>query len=63
MTGKLSLAAVAVAFAMLAMPGTASAHFHKHSWSKMDCALFGWMDHRRCHKAVKHKHRHKHAHK
>lgn len=55
MKGKLSLAAVAVAFAMLATPGTASAHFNKHGWCKKDCFL-GWMHHGHCKKVVKKKH-------
>ena len=51
MKGKLSLAAVAVAIAMLASPATASAHFNKHGWCAKDCFL-GWMHHG-CKKAVK----------
>ena len=60
MKGKLTLATVAVAFAMLAMPGSASAHFDRHGWRKMECCMFGWMHHGFCKKVVKHK-RYKHA--
>jgi hypothetical protein len=42
MKGKLTLATVAVAFTMLAMPATASAHFDRKVWSRVDC-LFSWM--------------------
>jgi hypothetical protein len=48
MKSKLTLATVALAFAVLAMPGTASAHFDRHVWKKVDCVLFGWMHHGRC---------------
>jgi hypothetical protein len=63
MKGKLTLAAVAVAFAMLSVPGTASAgHYRDWGWSKRD--HWGWM-HRGwdCErKVVKYKKKH-HVHK
>jgi hypothetical protein len=58
MKGKLTLAAVAVAFAMLSVPGTASAGHYRYDWSKRD--HWGWM-HRGwdCErKVVKHKKKH-----
>lgn len=52
MKGKLTLAAVAVAFAMLSVPGTASAGgFGRYDWCKRDC-FWGWMDRGRCAKKV-----------
>lgn len=42
---KMTAAAVAIAFAVMAMPGAASAHFHKRTWSKVECNMFGWMHH------------------
>jgi hypothetical protein len=64
MKGKLSLAAVAVAFVTMAVPGTASAHFDRYrsDWCKRDC-MFGWMHRWDCQrKVVKHRHKH-HVHK
>ena len=52
MKGKLTLAAVAVAFAMMSVPGTASAgHFGRYDWCKRDC-FWGWMHRDRCAKKV-----------
>jgi hypothetical protein len=42
MKSKLSLATVALAFCVTAMPGAASAHFDCKSWRRMDC-MFAWM--------------------
>jgi hypothetical protein len=42
MKGKLSLAAVAVVFATMALPGTASAGFDRYDCWRRDC-MFGWM--------------------
>jgi hypothetical protein len=66
MKGKLSLAAVAVAFVTMAVPGTASAHFDRYDyrsdWCKRDC-MFGWMHRWDCQRKVgKHRHKH-HVHK
>lgn len=47
MKGKLTAVAVAIAFAMMAMPGTASAHYHKRTWTK-DCMTFGWVHNWKC---------------
>ena len=55
MKGKLTLAAVAVAFAMMSVPGTASAGHFGRDWCKRDC-FWGWMDRGSCaKKVVKHK--------
>jgi hypothetical protein len=43
MKSKISLAALAVAAVMLAMPANAQAGFHSHGWAKMEKCLFGWM--------------------
>jgi hypothetical protein len=52
MKGKLTLAAVAVAFAMMSVPTTASAgHFGRYDWCKRDC-FWGWMHRDRCAKKV-----------
>jgi hypothetical protein len=59
MKTKLTLATVAVAFAVLAMPGAASAHFDRRDWRMDTCRkdrVFGWMYQWHCKKAVKHKH-------
>ena len=66
MKSKLTLATLAAAFAMMSMPGIASAHFKRHDW-RMDWRMervdwckkdrvFGWMYQWRCKKAVKHRH-------
>ena len=55
MKGKLTLAAVAVAFAMMSVPGTASAgHFGRYDWCKRDC-FWGWMHRGDCKNKVVHK--------
>ena len=72
MKSKLTLATVAVAFAMMSMPGAASAHFDRRDW-RMDWRMervdwckkdrvFGWMYQWRCKKAVKHRHYVHHRH-
>ena len=43
MKTKISLAGLALAALMLAMPASAEAGFHKHGMFKRDC-LFGWLD-------------------
>ena len=56
MKTKISLAALALAGAMLALPVGAQAHFdrdwHKgwdRAWHKhWRCHMFGWLDHSRC---------------
>lgn len=60
MKGKLTLAAVAVAFAMLSVPGTASAGHYRSDWGWSKRDHWGWM-HRGwgCErKVVKHKKKH-----
>jgi len=57
MKGKLTLAAVAVAFAMMSVPGTASAGFGRSDWCKRD-SFWGWMHRDRCKKAVVYKKKH-----
>ena len=57
MKGKLSLAAVAVAFATMALPGTASAGFDRSDCWRRDC-MFGWTHRWDCSRkvvVVKHK--------
>lgn len=51
MKSKLTLAAVAVAFAMLSVPGAASAGHFGRDWCKRDC-FWGWMDRGSCAKKV-----------
>ena len=55
MKTKISLAALALAGAMLAMPVTAQAHFDRGYHKDWRCHMFGWLDHSRCKKVVKHK--------
>ena len=43
MKGKLTLAAVAVAFAMLSVPGTASAGHYRGDWGWSKRDHWGWM--------------------
>jgi hypothetical protein len=51
MKSKMTLAAVAVAFAMLSVPGAASAGHFGRDWCKRDC-FWGWMDRDHCKKKV-----------
>jgi hypothetical protein len=53
MKTKISLATLALAGVMLALPAGAQAHFDR-GWDKdWRCHMFGWLDHSRCKKAVK----------
>jgi hypothetical protein len=53
MKGKLGLAVVAVAVAMLSMPAAASAGHKRHGWCKLECVV-GWMYSKECRKAWRH---------
>jgi hypothetical protein len=53
MKTKISLAALALAGAMLALPVSAQAHFDRGVHKDWRCHMFGWLDHSRCKKAVK----------
>ncbi|HJZ43061.1 MAG TPA: hypothetical protein VJ233_05025 [Hyphomicrobiaceae bacterium] len=53
MKTKISLAALALAGAMLALPVSAQAHFDRGVHKNWRCHMFGWLDHSRCKKAVK----------
>jgi hypothetical protein len=59
MQTKISLAAMALAAAMLTMPVSAQAHFDRGAHKNWRCHMFGWLDHSRCKKAVKHYHKKK----
>jgi hypothetical protein len=56
MKTKITLGALALAGAMLAMPVSANAHFDRGWHKDWRCHMFGWLDHSRCKKAVKAKH-------
>lgn len=55
MTTKLSLAAAALAVAMLTMPVSAQAHFDRGVHKNWRCHWFGWLDHSRCHAVKKYR--------
>ena len=52
MKTKISLAALALAGAMLALPVSAQAHFDRGYHKDWRCHMFGWLDHSRCKKKV-----------
>ena len=60
MKTKISLAVLALAGAMLALPVSAQAHSHRGYHKDWSCHMFGWLDHSRCKKAVK-KYKKKHG--
>ncbi len=48
MKTKLSLAAAALAVAMLSVPVSAEAHWDRGVHKNWRCHWFGWLDHSRC---------------
>jgi hypothetical protein len=57
MKTKISLAALALAGAMLALPVSAQAHFDRGYHKDWSCHMFGWLDHGRCKKVYVKKHK------